>query len=182
MHQTMLNILKVYAKTQMINTYKDAQQHVIDHAIATSIHATCCAVNHTMQHSPGEIVFQRDMLLDIPVIAGLVAVRERRKLLIDENLEDKMRKELSTIIKLGIMFGSRSMILPREMTSSMGLIKSKRQELMELLLSSEMKKVMFWKLIISGSFNLTKVNQLNQEQDLYIKEKVKLTTSLFTKS
>ena len=93
MHQTMLNILKVYAKTQMINTYKDAQ-HVIDHAIATSIHATCCAVNHTMQHSPGEIVFQRDMLLDIPVIAGLVAIRERRQLLIDENLRRQNEKRI----------------------------------------------------------------------------------------
>ena len=80
MHQTMLNVLKVYAKMplQMINTYKDAQ-HVMDHAIAASIHATHCAINHTMQHSPGKIVFQRDMLLDIPVIADLVAVRERRQ-------------------------------------------------------------------------------------------------------
>ena len=54
-----------------------------------------------------------------------------------------MRKELSIIIKLEIMFGSRFMTLPREMTSSMALIKSKRQEQMELLLLLEMKKTMF---------------------------------------
>ena len=50
----------------MIDTFNDAE-HVMDHAIAASIHALRCAVNHQMQHSPGEIVFQRDMLLDIPV-------------------------------------------------------------------------------------------------------------------
>ena len=96
MHQTMLNVLKVYAKTpaKMINTYKDAQ-HVMDHAIAASIHATCCAVNHTMQHSPGEIVFQRDMFLDIPVIADFVAIRERRQLLIDENSRRQNKRKLS---------------------------------------------------------------------------------------
>ena len=38
MHQTMLNTLKVYAKTQMIDTFNDAE-HVMDHAIAASIHA-----------------------------------------------------------------------------------------------------------------------------------------------
>jgi hypothetical protein len=89
----MLNTLKVYAKTQMINTFNDAE-HVMDHAIAASIHALWCAVNHQMQHSPGEIVFQRDMLLDIPVIADLVAIRERRQLLIDENLRRQNEKRL----------------------------------------------------------------------------------------
>ena len=39
MHQTMLNVLKVYSKTQMIDMLNDAE-HVKDHAIAASIHAT----------------------------------------------------------------------------------------------------------------------------------------------
>ena len=47
-----------------------------------------------MQHSPGKVVFQRDMLLDIPVIANLVAIRERRQLLIDENLRRQNKKRL----------------------------------------------------------------------------------------
>ena len=100
MHQTMLNVLKVYAKTQLIDTFNDAE-HVMDHVIAASIHATCCAVNHTMQHSPGEIVFQRDMLLDIPMIADLVAIRERRQLLIDENLRRQNEKRIEHHYKVG---------------------------------------------------------------------------------
>ena len=54
-----------------------------------------------------------------------------------------MRKELSIIIKLEIMFESKFMAQPKEMTNFMALIKSKRQELMELLLSLEIKKAMF---------------------------------------
>ena len=98
----MLNVLKVYAKTRMVDTYNDAQ-HVMEHAIAASIHATRCAVNHTMQHSPGKIVFQRDMLLDIPVIADLVAIRERRQLLIDidENLRRQNEKRIEHHYKVG---------------------------------------------------------------------------------
>ena len=67
-----------------------------------------------------------------------------------------MRKELSIIIKLEIVFGSKFMTQPREMTSFMALIKSKRQELMKLLLSLEMKKAMFWRLTTLGNFSLIK--------------------------
>ena len=93
-----------------------------------------------------------------------------------------MRRELNTTIRLEIMYGSKFMTHPREMISFMVLIKFKRQEQMELLLSLGMKKEMFWRLITLGSFNHIKANQLSQEQDLYIKEKDKLTTSLFIKS
>ena len=47
-----------------------------------------------MQHSPGKIVFQRDMVLDIHIIADLVAIRERRQLLIDENLRRQNEKRI----------------------------------------------------------------------------------------
>ena len=55
-HQTMLNVLKVYAKTTTIDDYNQAR-HLMEHAIASCIHATRVAVNHAMQHTSGEIVF-----------------------------------------------------------------------------------------------------------------------------
>jgi hypothetical protein len=39
-----------------------------------------------MQVSPGALVFHRDMLLDIPIIADLEYIRDRRQVLIDESL------------------------------------------------------------------------------------------------
>ena len=89
----MLNVLKVYSKTTFINGYNQAH-HLMEHTIASFIHATRVAVNHTMQHTPGENVFQRDMFLDIPVIADLVAIRERRQLLFDENLRRQNEKRI----------------------------------------------------------------------------------------
>ena len=62
MHQTMLNVLKVYPKTTFINGYNQAH-HLMEHAIPSYIHTTRVTVNHAMQHTPGEIVFHRDMFL-----------------------------------------------------------------------------------------------------------------------
>ena len=73
----------------------------MDHAIAASIHATCSAVNHTMQHSPGKIVYQQDMLLDIPVIADLVAIRERIQLITNKNLRRQNKKRIEHNYKVG---------------------------------------------------------------------------------
>ena len=54
-----------------------------------------------MRHSPGKIVYGRDMFMDIPVIADLVAIRERRQLLIDENLRRQNRKRYEHHYKVG---------------------------------------------------------------------------------
>ena len=55
-------------------------------AFATCQHALCCAVNHTMKTSPGNLVFQRDMFIDIPVHVNLVAICDQRQQLIDSNI------------------------------------------------------------------------------------------------
>ena len=73
----------------------------MEHEIASCIHATRVAVNHAMQHTPGEIVFQRDRFLDIPVIVDLVAIRERRQLLIDGNLRRQNEKRIEHHYKVG---------------------------------------------------------------------------------
>ena len=52
MYQTMLNVLKVHVKTTTIDGYNQAR-HVMEHDIASCIHATRIAVNHTMKHTPG---------------------------------------------------------------------------------------------------------------------------------
>ena len=51
----------------------------MNNALATEMHATWCAVNHTMKHSPGEIVFATDMFINVPVIADPIAIRQRRQ-------------------------------------------------------------------------------------------------------
>ena len=107
------------------------------------IHATRITVNHTMQHTPSEIVFQRDMLLDIPVIADLVAIRERRQLLIDENLRRQNEKGIEHHHKVRDYVWIKVYDPSKGDDKLHGPYKFKRQEQMELLLLLEMKKAMF---------------------------------------
>ena len=79
------NILRVITRTNPPTDEEQAKQ-IIDNALATCIHVTRSSINQTMQTSPGALVFQRDMLFDIPVITDLEAVRNKRQLQIDNNL------------------------------------------------------------------------------------------------
>ena len=54
--------------------------------LKSNVHALRCVVNQTMKTSPGALVFQRDMMMDIPLVADLEAIRGRRQQRIDENL------------------------------------------------------------------------------------------------
>jgi len=50
-------------------------------------------VHKTFGISPGSIVFHRDMLLPIPIIANLQFLREKRQAVIDKNnLRDNRRR------------------------------------------------------------------------------------------
>ena len=79
------NILRVLLNVNPPKDENDANQ-IVDNALATCVHSSRCAVNHTMQTSPGSLVFNRDMIMNIPLIANLYSIQERRQQLIDENL------------------------------------------------------------------------------------------------
>ena len=59
---------------------------IVDTALASASFALRASVNRAMQVSPSAVVFRRDMILNIPVIADLELLRNRRQLLIDERL------------------------------------------------------------------------------------------------
>jgi hypothetical protein len=94
MHQTAGNVLRTL---ELINPPQRLQeaQTLVDSALATTMHATHTAVHITLRVSPGAFVFQRDMFLDIPIIANLETIRNRRQVLINENLRQKNLKRRS---------------------------------------------------------------------------------------
>ena len=65
--------------------------------MATAVHATRCAVTQALGTSPGNLVFRRDMFIDLPLIANLVDIQQRRQLKIDENLlkQNQKRREFN---------------------------------------------------------------------------------------
>eukprot|EP00536_Pseudo-nitzschia_multiseries_P013755 jgi/Psemu1/36276/gm1.36276_g len=57
------NILRVTVRTTHANNEQETKQ-IMDNALASCMHATRCAVNHTMQTSPRALAFGRDMMID----------------------------------------------------------------------------------------------------------------------
>ena len=91
LHQTVANILRT---TIVANPPRDLHQAeaAMDHALATTMHVTRCAVSRSLGTSPGALVFRRDMLLDLPIVVDLYQIQQRRQAIIDENLMRQNRK------------------------------------------------------------------------------------------
>ena len=86
------NIIRTTEHTNPPADLEDANR-LIDNALATCMHATRCAVSKALQqNSPGAIVFRRDMFMDIPLIADLLTIRNKRQAIVDENLRRQNRK------------------------------------------------------------------------------------------
>ena len=64
----------------------------MDTALQTAAHAARAAIHSTLKVAPGALVFGRDMFLNIPIIADLKLIRDRRQLLIDKQLARANRR------------------------------------------------------------------------------------------
>ena len=100
MHQVIANVLRIIMRDSHIENNLHATI-IMDQAIATCVHAHRSAVNSTLQCSPGSLVFGRDMFVDVPLIADLVAIRNQRQLIIDKNLIRHNRKRYDYHFRVG---------------------------------------------------------------------------------
>jgi hypothetical protein len=94
MHQTAANVLRALPHAHPPQNALQAGA-LIDSALATTMHAARASMHRSLRTTPGALVFQRDMFLNIPLIANLQTVRERRQVLIDENLRRQNVKRRS---------------------------------------------------------------------------------------
>ena len=93
MHLVVANILRTRFNNPNAAPDAQAAQQVIDDALASCNHAMRCAVSTAlMNNTPGEMVFGRDMLLNIPVLIDLAAIQDNRQLKINENLRRQNSK------------------------------------------------------------------------------------------
>ena len=100
MHQTVANLLSVFVHTHPPQNALEAQQLVED-ALATASHAYRSTIHTTLNATPGAIVFNRDMLLDIPYVADLITLRNKRQLRIDENLRKENNRRRNYDYQVG---------------------------------------------------------------------------------
>ena len=91
LHLTIENAIKVKLATNQPLTVEEAES-LVDQCLATAMYATRVQTNRSLGISPGALVFQRDMFLDIPLIADIVQIRDGRQVKIDQNLERENRR------------------------------------------------------------------------------------------
>jgi transposase InsO family protein len=84
LHQTIENALRTILHAHIPVNQVDAAS-IIDSCFATARFAVRSAVHRTLNISPGAMVFQRDMILPIPLIADFELIRQRRQAVVDEN-------------------------------------------------------------------------------------------------
>ena len=91
MHQTVGNILRTLIYSNPPQTEEQAA-NLVDEALATTMHAMRSAVSRTLGSSPGALAFNRDMFLDVPLLADWHLLQQRREHLINENLRRQNMK------------------------------------------------------------------------------------------
>ena len=85
LHQSVGEVLRTLVYENPPNQGLEAKQ-VVDTALATAAYAARASIHSTMGVSPASIIFHRDMLLDVPLIADLQALKTRRQDMIRKNL------------------------------------------------------------------------------------------------
>jgi hypothetical protein len=85
MHQTVGNVLRTLLHGEPPQNIASAKEY-INEALSIAMHAMRAGIHSTLGSSPGSLTFNRDMFLNIPLIADWHAITQRREHLINENL------------------------------------------------------------------------------------------------
>jgi transposase InsO family protein len=86
MHQTMGNVLRTLLHGREAPKTIESAEELIDEALSITMHSMRSSVHTTLGSSPGALVFNRDMFLNIPLVADWHAITTRREHLVNENL------------------------------------------------------------------------------------------------
>ena len=94
MHQTVENTLRAIIRHKPALTAEEARQRV-EYAIAIAQFAQRAAITRATNMAPGAMAFGRDMILNIPLLADLERIRERRQEIVDYNAARQNMKRIS---------------------------------------------------------------------------------------
>ena len=102
-HATVGNVIRVMCAATPPHTTEDAQD-IVEDALSTAMHATRCASHGSLNNiSPGTVVFHRDMFLDLPFVADLIAIQKMRQRQVDMRLIRANAQRISKDWKVGDM-------------------------------------------------------------------------------
>ena len=93
-HQTIRQVLRTVVKSKNPCSVEEGK-HVIYETLATAMYACRAATLSALCGStPGAVAFGRDMFMDIPYIADIIAIRNNRQLLVDKRLMRENAKRI----------------------------------------------------------------------------------------
>jgi hypothetical protein len=85
LHQTVENTMHT-----MLHKFHPQNQieaaNLVDNCLATAQYASCAAVHCVLNVSPGAMIFQRDMVLPIPLISNFELIHQHHQTMVDENI------------------------------------------------------------------------------------------------
>jgi hypothetical protein len=100
-HLTIGNVLRTMIHTSPPQDTGQASD-LIDQCLATAMHATRATAHKSLNNlSPGALVFQRDMYLDIPLIADIMAITNQREATVNSTLMKVNQHRLTYDYKVG---------------------------------------------------------------------------------
>ena len=85
MHQTVDNILQTFLHGEHPQDVTKAKD-LIDETLSITMHAMHMGIHTGVGSSPGSLVFNRDMFLNIPLIADWHTITQKCDHLVNENL------------------------------------------------------------------------------------------------
>ncbi len=91
MHQTVGNILRTLLHGAPHQNIASAKEYV-DEALSIAMHDMRAGILFTLGSSPGSLTYNRDMFLNIPLIADWHAITQRQEHLSNENLVGENQK------------------------------------------------------------------------------------------
>ena len=100
MHQTISNSMRVLSTLQPPQGIETAYQ-LVDTAIANAVFAHRSTFSSAHNSTPGGLAFQRDMILDLPLIADFQIIREKRQQFTDQRPVAANRKRFSYDYTIG---------------------------------------------------------------------------------
>ena len=100
-HKTIGQVIRTMYNERILNNVKEAEK-LIDNALATAMHATRCAAHSSLGWiSPGALTFRRDMMMNIPLLADVITLREKRQAQVDTRLIKANNERIAYDFKVG---------------------------------------------------------------------------------
>ena len=84
MHLSIGNSLRVLLKDNVCQTQHEAHR-LLERALSSALHSVRCNISESTNHSPGEMVFKRNMFHDVPVDFDMNEINERRQRRVDRD-------------------------------------------------------------------------------------------------